>query len=273
MRARVSIGLVAMLALASTACIRSGVDHSVVDVIANEYGYSFDRSEPFVSGRTTIRLRNQGGEDHQAALVRLNEGVAEKDVRTALNAFDFATFFGQVAFVGGPATIAPTSEQVTDQDLTAGNYLFLCFVDAPDGTLHFAKGMIAPLTVAQGPPTNGIPREEAALALDDYSIAVPPVFDGNGSFRVANNGDEPHELMLLELAAGKDLDDVIASFDDAKGARPYRSVGGVSPIPPDGEAWLQLGLKPGRYAAVCFVPNAEGKAHFQLGMKTTFTIT
>ena len=32
-------------------------------------------------------------------------------------------------------------------------------------------------------------------------------------------------------------------------------------------------LTPGTYAVVCFIPGPEGKAHHELGMKTTFTVS
>ena len=32
-------------------------------------------------------------------------------------------------------------------------------------------------------------------------------------------------------------------------------------------------LEPGTYALVCFIPGPGGEAHYELGMKTTFTVS
>ena len=41
----------------------------------------------------------------------------------------------------------PGEEAVLTADVTAGNWVMVCFLPAPDGQPHFAKGMAVPFTV------------------------------------------------------------------------------------------------------------------------------
>jgi hypothetical protein len=69
--------------------------------------YSFDAPTTLPGGRTRVVLHNTTGtEPHQAALVKLNDGVTTSDYLAALaQSFDAAETKGK--FLGGPNSAAP----------------------------------------------------------------------------------------------------------------------------------------------------------------------
>ncbi len=97
-----------------------------------------------------ITMANQGAEPHQAQLVKLNPGVTTQQFLAAAAQPDPSAAFALVTFTGGPNTIDKGHEQTVYDNLTAGNYLFLCFVSGDDNIPHFAKGMVKQLA---GNPT------------------------------------------------------------------------------------------------------------------------
>lgn len=92
------------------------------------------------------------------------------------------------------------------------------------------------------------------------------------AFEFANEGEAAHELVLFKLGEGVDLDELLASEEDPSEEEAQEAGGTFTP--PGGEVtYANTELEPGTYAAVCFIPGPEGKPHYELGMKTTFTVT
>ena len=84
--------------------------------------------------------------------------------------------------------------------------------------------------------------------------------------------DTAHEMVLIKLGEGADLDELLArdqqpSEDEAK------DIGFTQAGPGEGPHYINADLEPGRYALICFLPGPGGKAHYDLGMKTTFTVS
>lgn len=94
---------------------------------------------------------------------------------------------------------------------------------------------------------------------------------GPVAFEFTNEGDAAHEMVIIALAEGADLDKLLAS--EAKPSEDEaREVGGTFAPPGKGGVYANVELEPGTYAVVCFIPGPEGKSHHELGMKTTFTV-
>jgi len=96
---------------------------------------------------------------------------------------------------------------------------------------------------------------------------------GAVSFEFSNEGEAAHEMILFELGEGADLDELL-SRDEEPSEDEARDVGFTYAMPGEGGVYLNAeDLTPGTYAVVCFIPGPEGKAHHELGMKTTFTVS
>lgn len=98
-------------------------------------------------------------------------------------------------------------------------------------------------------------------------IAAGPV-----AFEFTNEGDAAHEMAIFKLGEGVVLDDLLASEDEATDEEAQEAGGTFAP-PGEGGVFANTDLEPGDYAVVCFIPGPDGKAHYELGMKTTFVVS
>jgi uncharacterized cupredoxin-like copper-binding protein len=114
------------------------------DVKVGAGDYSFTGFENLKAGNQTVRIDNTGKEPHHAAILALAPGKT---------AADLATFFAPGAAPSGPppftglpglvSTMAPGASAARTLELKSGtSYVVVCFIPAPDGQPHFAKGMV-----------------------------------------------------------------------------------------------------------------------------------
>jgi hypothetical protein len=249
-------------------------------VTAQEYSFTAPASAP--AGATTISLQNVGKEDHQAQLVKLNQGKTFQDLLGALATGDPSAAIALVTLDGGPTAVTPGSTVQTASDLTPGNYAFLCFFTTPEGVPHVAKGMVLPLEVTAGSSGGSLPTSEATVTAKDFTYEAPPsVTAGRHTFTFANQGPQPHEAGVIKLNAGVTIDQVkqalaepapsgspAASASAATGPPPFTAAGGISGVSPGTTATFTVDLEAGaQYAFICFIPDrATGKPHAALGM-------
>ncbi len=109
--------------------------------------FAFDGPSQLHPGKHAIRVINDGPQNHEVVFVRLNEGKTAEDLFSWFRA-------GMVDvppahFVGGTVGLAPGGANTIVEDLSAGNYLLLCFLPntAGHGEPHLAQGMILSMAV------------------------------------------------------------------------------------------------------------------------------
>lgn len=96
---------------------------------------------------------------------------------------------------------------------------------------------------------------------------------GDVSFEFTNEGEAAHEMIVFKLGEGADMDELLAR-DEPPGDDEAEEIGFTWARPGEGGVYLNAeGLDAGTYAVVCFIPGPEGKAHHELGMKQTFTVS
>jgi hypothetical protein len=124
--------------------------------------------------------------------------------------------------------------------------------------------------------------EQVEVTLQDYAfVGIPDeIAKGTTAFRLTNEGAEAHELFVVKLKGDATLDDLIAA-DEAEFEKLAQSVGGGFALPgEEGIATVNF-KKPGRYAAVCFIPvgttsgttEGTGPPHTTQGMAAAFAVT
>lgn len=241
--------------------------HSLM-LMAQEF--SFDAPDTVPAGFTRIGVMNHGAEPHHAVLVRLDSGHVAGEL---LDAFAKSRIPAWAVFVGGPNASDMGAPEVT-VDLKAGNYVVLCLIPSPDGTPHFAKGMVKSLTVVDREGTTSAPATDLTITLTDYAFeASVPLTAGRHVIRVENTASQPHELVIVQLEPGKTLDDFTAWAGKPQGPAPGKLVGGTTPQGTGVVNYLSADFSPGEYGFLCFVPDAkDGKPHVAHGMKRQFTI-
>lgn len=155
-------------------------------------------------------------------------------------------------------------------NLPAGNYALFCTIPSPDGTPHAAKGMVRELTVIEG-AERALPQSLGPVTATDFALSSPPPLEpGTNVVRLRNEGQQLHEINLVELVPGNPVDDVVAWYRRPSGPPPMRSLGGVA-VKPGEEGTATLHLTAGTtYAFVCAIPDTRGDfaPHVTKGMFT-----
>lgn len=247
---------------------------TTMDITAKEY--TFDGPNTVQEGYVKVNLTDAGKEDHQAQFLRLQDGKTLQDFAAA-GAAD-PSGLQALALTDGGAGLNVTKPGTTEtgvSKLRAGNWLMVCFVPAPDGVPHLAKGMIHPFVVSPPPSSQAAPTATASALAKNFSFTLPTFKSGTSTVEFKNTStDQVHEMTIVKLAAGKTLADAKAFFAKPAGPPPFESAGGAPGIGPGDTAWVDVNLTPGTYVALCHVPDpATKKEHLALGMIQQFTVT
>lgn len=112
---------------------------------------------------------------------------------------------------------------------------------------------------------------EWKVELDETEVAAGPV-----TFTIANEGGEPHELVVVKADSPDDLTVVDGKVDED--ALPDGAfIGEVEAFPGGEDCEGTFELTPGRYVLFCNIVETEDtgehESHYQEGMVTTFTVT
>ena len=245
-----------------------------IEVIAKDYEFSSAPATVNVDSLATLTVKNEGNEDHEATILKINTEKTFDDVRA---------FFGPSAPPGPPpfavaggttGTAAGTSTAVT-QALEAGSYAFICLIESPDGTPHFAKGMLKPFAVT-GNSTASLPLPDGVNATGtEYKFNLPTLKAGTTTIRFTNEGNEDHALGLAKVADGKDATAALKWLQDHQGPPPVTFMGGPV-VGPRGRNSFEVKLSEGTYVFYCPVPvqgDPQQTPHFSRGMFQAVTIS
>ena len=241
-----------------------------------DYGYAMPDVIHLSSGFVNFALINNGTQDHEAQVARLNAGVTHDEVINELvTKKHLEAAFSLLTFVGGPDTVTPGYGQETTLHLSAGEYVLLCFVQGQDGVAHVDKGMIHFFSVASAQGRERVPQVNGVISMKEFSYTLPQVITQSRflTLQVSNVGVEPHEMNIIKLAKGKGVQDVQAFFRAPSGPPPFEELGGLATIEAGGIGWLQIHLESGSYAVFSFILDQKtGKSQLSLGMITPFTV-
>lgn len=165
----------------------------------------------------------------------------------------------RVAVVGVPLTLAMFASALTG-----------CGRDA---TPQAARVIDASADSSRSSALAGV--DTVDVVTRDFAFQMPDTLPaGATTFRLRNEGKEPHHIMLYRLDPGKTMRDVFAALE-AGGAHPawMHAAGGPNAVPNGGESIASLALEPGNYVAFCHVKSPDGKIHFMKGMLKSITVT
>jgi hypothetical protein len=229
--------------------------------------FSFEGPDTIPAGLTMFHLNAAGQELHHLQLIKLEEGKTYADLEAAMKAKGPPPAWMHV--YGGVNPPPPGGMAIATQTMEPGNYAVVCFVEGPDHVPHLAKGMMKPLTVAATPNANRTePTADVTMTLNDYSFTLSkPLAAGRQMIKVENAASQPHEIVLIQLAPGKTIQDVAKWVADMKGPPPGKPIGGIPGFMKGKNTYFEVSLEPGDYGMICFVPDAkDGKPHFEHGM-------
>ena len=244
---------------------------SVVTVIATDY--AFEAPDTIAGGFTTFRLVNHADQLHMAQLIKLEGGRTLDDFLVAYGEA-FRTKGPRPAWalrLGGPGAAEPHGSSNATHKLEPGHYAWICLMNIGDGIPHVVKARMAkPFTVRAGngealPQT--APDASVVMRLVEYAFGLSgPLTAGRHMIHVENAGAEPHEVALLKLAPGKTAQDFDAWMRNPQGPPPANTVGGVSSLVANADAYFEVELTAGDYVLLCFVTAPDGRPHTEHGM-------
>lgn len=223
-----------------------------------------------------IKLVNQGPDLHHIQFLRLSDGKTANDFVEALKAMKPGTPPPAWAHdVAGPNTPLPGGESSIMLNLEAGNYAMVCFIPGKDLVPHIMKGMVRPLTVvASTTPSAPAPVADINITMKDYAWDVSPeITAGKHIIKLENAAEQPHEMVIAKLEAGKTPADLAAWLLKQEGPPPGAPMGGISGMSKGDVVYVPIDLAPGEYGLLCFLPDAkDGKEHAAHGMLKSFTV-
>ena len=247
---------------------------TVNTVTFNAKEFAFEGPDSVPAGLTAIKINDVGQELHHVSLVKLEQGKTFADLQAAFKAGGPPPTWA-VAY-GGVNPPAPGGSATAMEVLEPGNYAVVCFVESADHVPHMAKGMMKPLTVTANPNANTTePPSDVTLTLSDYKFVLSkPLAAGKQMIKVENMAEQPHEVVLVQLAPGKTIEDLGKWVFDMKGPPPGKPIGGIPGFMKGKNAFFEVNLEPGEYGMICFIPDAkDGKPHMQHGMTQQFKIS
>jgi len=209
---------------------------------------SFRNATDDNGGVTLIRV--QGG--HTAAEA-VRAGEAWGDGRKPLPEW--------VRFVGGVAEVQQPGRSVTSvQNLSAGTY---AAVDI--GTNAYVGFEVT------GEGDGDLPTTSGRIEAKDYSFKTIGLKAGKSRILFTNEGKQPHFALAVPIKPGKTIEDVREALKEEEGGGepPVIEKESVSSGILDGgeRQVVDLTLRKGKYALVCFVANRTGgPPHAFLGM-------
>lgn len=281
MKQAILTGVMALALAACTAGESKEQDHAGTAITAGvinevkirtrDYAF-YEMPDTILAGATNIELVNDGPDLHHVWLVRLEEGKTLNDLMEAMKSAHALPAWA--VDVGGPNTPVPGGTASAIVDLEVGNYVVICVIPAKDGMPHIMKGMVRPLTVVANPNAAPLPRPEIILTLNDYSFDFDkPVTAGKHTIRLENAAQQSHEAVLVQIAPGKTVMDVLKWLEKPEGTPPGKPIGGTTGFAQGEVNMITYDFAPGNYGLICFVPDSkDGKPHFVHGMVKEFTV-
>ena len=118
----------------------------------------------------------------------------------------------------------------------------------------------------------GVSLTDYAFTFNVGSVVQPEVL----MFQVRNDGTEPHEIVLFRMPEGAETADDVAAMlkDDPEGS--FMSddafIGATFAMPGEQSNLTLVGLEPGKYVAICFIPGPDGQPHYAHGMIGEFEV-
>jgi len=114
--------------------------------------FSFDAPDSIAGGPITLRFANEGDEDHELHLLRLNDGVLIHEFQQTLHQDSVDAALQMASSEVHMATLGSGETADASVNLAGGEYVLICLIESPeDEVAHALKGMAKPLTVTASP--------------------------------------------------------------------------------------------------------------------------
>jgi hypothetical protein len=256
---------------------------------AHDAMYSFDGTtlsgpKTMEAGYHTLMLENEADAPSTLYVFQVKESSTPEAVQEAWNNVN-ASFMGggdpnaainallEVANVLSGPLSEPNASNEIGLEFTPGDYLLIGEARGEEGP---QQGTLN-LTVSEASATTAAPEADVNVVMADFAFSVPgDIQSGDQLWKVTNEGQQIHHMIIMKPNEGKTLDDILA-YDPASGGEEPATEVAIIEVMTNGEsAYKTMNLEPGEYIAICFMPDhaegGDGMPHFMHGMVQNFTV-
>ena len=231
------------------------------------------------AGFVLLNVTNAGKEEAEAGVLGPGEGQTMDELMAAAatppaDPEGFPPFLYTATILGGPGNVLPGKSAQALVNIPAGDWVVFPAGPQPP----------APITAVEGSDSNTTPPDASlTLTLGDFYFAgLDSVAAGPQIWKVTNEGEQPHMVVMAKVPAGTTVDQVIATAQSQESGTPAAGALPIDQIQdlPDGvillskgqTMYLPLTVGEGTFAILCFVTDpASGQPHVMQGMINIFT--
>jgi hypothetical protein len=237
------------------------------------------------AGLVTLTLTNSDTVPRSAQILRVLEDHTVEEVLKVVNA-ESTKIPDWMQDGGGLGAVKPGDTKSATQNLAPGRYVIWDDEggdddDAPGNDELGAKGEF----MVTGEAVDAeLPAVAATVTATDegtdtkdkkYDFMFEGLKAGTNQVRFENTGDQLHHALFFPIIGNKTIADVRKAFASEKGPPPVDFENGVGTTVIDGGIAqnIELELKAGRYAVICFLSDRKGgKSHAEQGMMKELTV-
>jgi hypothetical protein len=231
------------------------------------------------AGYVLLTVENQSTQASGAGIIGPGKGQTMADLEAAAATptpeNQLPPIFYTATVLGGPGSADPGGTSQAVVKFAAGPWVAFAEGNQPPAFLTATAGggnQTAPASVVQ------VTQVNFAFGFERHGIHA-----GTQVWKVTNDGTQPHEFVVSKAPAGATFAQVLAAASLGPGATPepggltpadFRTAGGISILSPGQSCWTALNLTPGRFAALCFVPDRyeQTMPHAMEGMIALFDV-
>ena len=236
---------------------------TVTEPSAHRFHYTAPASVP--AGLVRMKLTNKGKEEHKAQLWKILDGHSVEAALAARRPLP-----RWLISAGGVAVTEPGETASATQNLSPGRY----YIADSGGD----RGRVAPFRVVGDASDAKLPDTGASIVYRDYNFTAAGLKRGTHSIALDNQGFEPHHAVVAPVKAGSSVRE-LREFLRGRGTIPVGEIADLdnaaeTAVIEEGQRQVvQLRLRPGKYALLCFVPDRRGgPAHVVKGMVDEVTV-
>jgi hypothetical protein len=229
------------------------------------------------AGYETITMVGTNKDGDSISIVRLKPGATQAKTTAALHSGSPTALINAATIVGSAGAKKGESTR-TVVHLTPGNYASFDLDKAINGgktfPIHFFT--VVPTSNPAPAPTTSV----TVTAMDMMFHFAGTLHTGVTRLAFHNDGPSLHEFDILKFAPGKGMADLKKALASKHAAPPGQMLTAGEVISPGQTEYITENLTPGRYVAMCFVPDylpyhghkATMAPHAMMGMVKQFTI-
>jgi hypothetical protein len=219
------------------------------------------------AGLVEITFKNSDKADHEAGLIRLEGDHTAEDAIKAIQQSEEEGIPGWIQDGGGVGTTKGGATRTSTEVLAPGKWIV--YDTEPD------KPVTAEFEVTGEEKDAELPEADGTVIARDYSFAPSGLKAGKNSVLFDNQGNELHHLIALPMKSGATIEEVRKFLETEKGEPPLEREGedGTSVIDGGRKQVVDLNLRSGKYALVCFINDRKGgPPHTAKGMLNELTV-